>query len=1136
MERLSSPTPTIKDRYEVVIIGSGYGGGALASRLARAGRQVCVLERGREFLPGEYPDTVLEASRELQVDAIDRHVGSRTALFDIRQNREMNVLVGCGLGGTSLINANVAIEADPRVFDDPSWPKELRDDLTTLVEDGYAKAREMLGSNPIPDAFAKRTTKLRRLSDSAKAMGAPIVRPRINVTFEDGPNHAGVHQAACTMCGDCVSGCNYGAKNTVLMNYLPDAKNHGAEIFTQVSVRFLERQDDGWLVHYQPLGTGRERFDAPTLFVRADLVVVSAGTLGSTEILLRSAANGLSLSTRLGQRFSGNGDVLGFSYNGEQEVNGVGWGATHEDDAGPVGPCITGVIDLRGTPELDKGMVIEEGSVPGAISRFMPETFATIGSGLGDDTDAGFADEASEHGREVESVFLGAYRGAIRNTQTYLVMTHDGAGGTLQLEDDRLRVSWPGAGDLPIYGDVRANLIRATEPLGGTYLRNPISTKVFGNDLITVHPLGGCPMAGDAADGVVNHKGQVFAGPAGTDVHEGLYVADGSIMPRSLGVNPLLTITALAERTAALIAKDRSWTIDFAAKPLAASDSGPPAVGIEFTETMRGFVSTEANDDFAAGAERGERDGSAFDFTLTIEVDDLDRFLADPEHLAHMLGTVHAKALSDQPLTVSDGTFNLFVDDPDQPDAKQMRYSMTLTAEDGRSWRFDGFKAIRHDEAFDEWADTTTLFITLREATASDDGAVVAKGILKIRPTDFLTQLSTMRVTNATGVRERLEAQAKFGLAFAGNLFETYGGVFAGPKRFDPEAPPRKRRPLRTPAPEVYPLRAEDGTELRLTRYRGGPKGPVLTLHGVGISSRMFSLDTIETNLVEYLTAQGYDVWGVDWRGSTDLPSSSARFTADDVAANDHPAAVARVRELTGSDSVQVVAHCVGSISFAMAMLSGMQGVRSAVCAQVSTHPVGSTANRVKSGLHAAGALDTLGVDSLTGYVDANADWQDRLLDTALRFYPIEREERCKSAACHRLTFIYGMLYEHDQLNPLTHQTLHEQFGVVNMSILDHLALMIRRERILSADGEDRYLTHLDRMAIPIAFIHGEENATFLPRSTELTIEELAAANGAGLYERTVVPNHGHMDCLIGTNAARDVYPTILRHLERTDP
>src|SRR5215472_5332397 len=154
MGRLSSPVETLKDHYAVVVIGSGYGAAIAASRMARAGQQVCILERGREFQPGEYPSRSTEAVAEFQAHAPDfPQWGSRTGLYDMHIHPDINVFVGCGLGGTSLVNANVALRAEPRVFDDTRWPKGLRDDLSTLIEEGYRHAEDMLKPKPYPDSY-----------------------------------------------------------------------------------------------------------------------------------------------------------------------------------------------------------------------------------------------------------------------------------------------------------------------------------------------------------------------------------------------------------------------------------------------------------------------------------------------------------------------------------------------------------------------------------------------------------------------------------------------------------------------------------------------------------------------------------------------------------------------------------------------------------------------------------------------------------------------------------------------------------------------------------------------------------------------------------------------------------------------
>ncbi|MFT5125154.1 MAG: cholesterol oxidase [Kiritimatiellia bacterium] len=235
--------------------------------------------------------------------------------------------------------------------------------------------------------------------------------------------------------------------------------------------------------------------------------MLAAGSLGSTEILLRSKAKGLPTSDQLGKRFTGNGDVLGFAYNCDEAVHGIGLG-TKIDQQAP-GPCITSVIDLRQQAELDDGMVIEEGSIPGGMARFLPLMLATAASLTGKDTDSGVIDFIREQQRILDSAIRSPYAGATEHTQTFLVMTHDQSNGVMSPKDDAIRIDWPGVGT-------------------------------------------------DGARGAVDHLGVVYSG-AGTEVHAGLHVLDCAIIPRSIGINPLFTISALAERGIGKIAQARGW-------------------------------------------------------------------------------------------------------------------------------------------------------------------------------------------------------------------------------------------------------------------------------------------------------------------------------------------------------------------------------------------------------------------------------------------------------------------------------------------------------------------------------------------------------------------------------------------------
>ncbi|MEP6741736.1 MAG: GMC oxidoreductase [bacterium] len=801
MARLSSPLEHLKSHYKIVIVGSGYGGGITASRMARAGQEVCILERGKEFQPGdfdaehqlikpgEYPDTEAEALREVQVDLPKLHTGPRTGLYDMRVNDDISVFVGCGLGGTSLLNANVALPADPRVFKLPEWPAEFRND-PNILNAGYSHARDMLKPAPYPDETRPQEfpplAKLNALKKSADYIQEPFYRPPINVNFDtllDNVNHVGVEQHPCVGCGDCMTGCNYRAKNTVIMNYLPDAKNHGAEIFTQVSVRYLSRRDDRWLVHYQLLNTGRDKFDAPTMFVTADIVVLAAGSLGSTEILLRSKKNGgLPLSNQVGEHFTGNGDFLAFAYNCDEEINGIGFGHRPPVDNGvereKVGPCITGIIDLRYKEPVEDGYVIEEGSIAGAFAGLLPGLLSTASALLGKDTDSGIRDTIKERARELESLVRGAYHGAVHNTQTFLTMAHDDDKGQLRLEDDRLRIVWPNVGKQPIFRKVADKQQQATAALGGTYLKNPVTNKITGEDLVTVHPLGGCVMADGAETGVVNHKGQVFSGSQGTEAYKSLYVSDGSVIPRPLGVNPLFTISAVAERCAALMAEDHGFSFKYDLPSEPRIEVAPPKLGVRFSESMSGYFSTSVTDDgadaYKRGSVQGRADGSPFQFILTIISDDLERTIADVNYVSPMLGSVLAPALSTQALTVTEGQFNYFLLDRERVETKRMQYKMKISSVEGKTFFFYGFKVIHDDPGIDSWSDTTTLYITLHEGD-DDQGRVLGKGILRIPIASFMRQLTTMQVTNAKGLTERWQAMLKFGRFFGGQLVDTYG-------------------------------------------------------------------------------------------------------------------------------------------------------------------------------------------------------------------------------------------------------------------------------------------------------------------------------------------------------------------------
>jgi len=545
MAWLSQNSNDLFSHYGVVIIGSGYGGAIAASLLSREGYQVCVLERGREVVPGEYPNTTKKFLKEVQLTLRSGHYGHSTGLFNIHCNKDMNIVMGCGLGGSSLIDAGLCNRPDPTVFQDLIWPEAIQN--KDSMEQYYQRAEEMLRpsySSSMYPSFTKFNEVERvvnKIPLSVKNSHASVL---INFNpLQNGLNQVGVKQNLCTYCGDCLTGCNYSAKNTLLMNYLPDAKRHGAQLFTHTDVDHIAQDGSQWKVFLK--NNKKNKGQELDRIIKANIVIIAAGSLGTTEILLRSTQKGLSLSPTLGKRFSGNGNMIGLAFNTDVPMNAVGCRPLPINSKDRVGYCSTGFVDLRDKRDLQNGITLSDVSIPSAVSKWLPVLLSSMVKKMGNKKNS----DVREASRIIQSKICGAYRGAVYHTQMLLSIAHDNSGGRLMLEKDRVNLFWPGVSRQPEFYRANELMQQMTEYWGGTYIANPIWDEVLGHGYFTWNPLGGAVMADDAQDGVVNHKGQVYSSDHGLAVHEGLYVMDGSVIPRSLGVGPLLTIAALTERS-----------------------------------------------------------------------------------------------------------------------------------------------------------------------------------------------------------------------------------------------------------------------------------------------------------------------------------------------------------------------------------------------------------------------------------------------------------------------------------------------------------------------------------------------------------------------------------------------------------
>ena len=675
--------------HDAVVVGSGYGGAVAALRLAERGVRVLVLERGKEYVSGDFPNDIGQAFGHVRIerDAGANVEGYESGLYDLRLGENIGALVGNALGGTSQINASVVLAPDRRVFDKlqdahaSAWPTQLRPmrgRFPRSLLKGYAAARRTLKPELFTDTIAfnanadapggaagvlvkpLKTQRLGELGSIIRAAGMPDVevafRPAHLTVDLNKPGRGPVEMpltSGCVGCGDCVSGCNENAKRTLTTTYLPRAYERGARMFTGATVLSVRREGAAWVLRFvrtDARKSMREGGNCPVHELHAKHVVLSAGTFGSTEILLRSRdEHGLALSGQLGKRLSTNGDSLSFGYLGKERVNGIGVGASALSGSGfAVGPTITGMVRIDHKSDVSKSMLIQDGAVPHAVSRLFEEMVAATGA-LTQLDHWRFRDmpRAGQQRDDTKDWAVLQPRGR-SHTQTLLGIGHDLSQGDMELDGDRLRIRYDKDAIEPI-DKLHEAYLSMVEKQGAIYLRNPalhplprnvsgvLSGPAMGGGAFTVHPLGGCCMADEAALGVVDHLGRVFKSgvqaPGEPSVHPGLYVLDGSIVPTSLGANPLFTIAALAERAMHALAPGIEANVraqEPTPRPLnehpahQGQDFNPHAreVDVHFTEAMRA-----RKEDF-----QWQGKPMAAHLLLHLPVNDLELFATDGHH------------------------------------------------------------------------------------------------------------------------------------------------------------------------------------------------------------------------------------------------------------------------------------------------------------------------------------------------------------------------------------------------------------------------------------------------------------------------------------------------------------------------
>lgn len=793
-----SPT---SEHFDAVVVGSGFGGSVTAYRLAEAGHGVCLLERGKPFPPNSFPRSPLGMKHQFWDPSAGLH-----GMFNLWSFDNIDAIVASGLGGGSLIYANVLLRKDEDWFVREQrgrgswkdgyeyWPVTRSD-----LDPHYDRVERMMNVQQYPlgqDPYDK-TLKTLAFRDAAQKLGLDWNLVNLAVTFandgdppvvgepikEDRPNIHGRTRLTCKLTGECDLGCNHGSKNSLDYTYITSAWHAGADIRTRHEVRsFAPREGGGYEVEYvihdeasEGTATDTARLDRHTM--TCDRLILGAGTLGTTYLLLKNRAAFPAISPMLGQRFGGNGDLLTFARNCMTEVDGKQVPNVLDSSHAPV---ITSAIrvpdELDGGERGQRGFYLEDAGQPEFVSWMLqlldtPSSLLESRRNLPKVLRGLFTHQDSDVGAEISELL-----GDCSESSGFLPllgMGRDVPEGVMSLRDGGLAIDWKKNGSSKEYFERVRDVSRdVAEEIGGTFLDNPIWLL---SRVITVHALGGCPMGRDEQEGVVDAWGRVYNYP-------GLHIADGSVMPGPVGPNPSLTIAGLADRFAdAILEEMKGNTVT--APPPPPEDAAPPATGapppsehpadLEFTEKMRGFI-TFGEDDYDKGFRQGKKAKTACMFHVTVHMTDVERFMMDPSHPGTITGHVQCDALGGK-LEVQQGWFNLFVDgNAGGEKHKYMRYRLLIADGEGHPITLNGYKDVHDDRGFDVWSDTTTLFTRILAGHVTvdhDDDEVVATGILHVLPQDFAVQMTTFRVDPA----HRVDAIGRFGALFAGSLWEAFG-------------------------------------------------------------------------------------------------------------------------------------------------------------------------------------------------------------------------------------------------------------------------------------------------------------------------------------------------------------------------
>jgi hypothetical protein len=507
-----------------------------------------------------------------------------------------------------------------------------------------------------------------------------------------------------------------------------------------------------------------------------------------------------------------------------------------------------------------------------------------------------------------------------------------------------------------------------------------------------------------------------------------------------------------------------------------------------------------------------------------------------------LTGTFTCAGLDGSPFMVQRGTFHLFSKDQQAPGTRNLTYDFDMTSTKNRQLHFHGYKVVDSSVALGPWRFWTaasTLYVTISEADGNKQ--VLGRGMMHIRPSDFLSEIFTLKPSG-----RNLLAKMQSTLSFMGFFARQSAGLFLAPFTWQQYPSITYSGYINDTSPDqTIKIVASDGVQTLLHVWE--PRNSkidtknLFMIPGASVDQQIFALPTIEVNAVNYFTRAGYRVF-VTVHRICQLAVAENNWTTHD-SRLDIRASLEWIRSQWGHEPIYTISHCMGAVAYSSGLLDGTipsKWIKGISSSQVLMNPIWSPLNMAKV---LAGPIPfdklykMLGGSWFSCSSTRDDSYFQQLVNQILRFYPDSREEICNNVSCHRCSLVFGRLWNHRNLNEATHRQINRFFGGVNMTLL-HLLMQMGYRGFVTTNGPlfSKLTTesNIKRLkGIPIMLFSGGDNKVLTPESTDKTYSILRDTFGCKGYSRHVIPEYGHLDCWMGRESYIDVFPVVRAEVDR---